>query len=105
MRLEIIKYDDNLDRSKATISLSGPEVVTLNNALREYIEIHDKGAEGSEGVYLRAGLRADLFILSELLLHGGIDGWAMRTAAGIRDRTVVSSTTAVSSTTESLCNT
>lgn len=93
MIINQLTYDDNFERCKVTITIDGHEAVWLNNALREYIVLHDMDKSPSEGINGRSNLRADLFILTELLNHGCLDGWAAKTSAAIRDRTAISSTT------------
>lgn len=93
MKINQLICDDNFDRCKVTVTMDGHEAVWLNNALREYIVLHDMDKSPSEGINGRSKLRADLFILTELLNHGCLDGWAAKTSAAIRDRTAISSTT------------
>ena len=67
MNIQQIIVDDKFDRCKVTLTLSGPEIKTINQSL------HDAGN--------RSALRGGIYLLMELFNHGTLDTFALDTAS------------------------
>ena len=71
MTIQQLICDDNFDRCKVTLTLSGPEIKTLNDSL------WDTGNNSA--------LHGSMYLLMELFNHGNVDTFALRTAADYYD--------------------